>query len=68
MTKGIQSFALQGPAGTAYSFFLTAVILVNIASFVLSTEPDMDDYRGVCRTQDFGLEASGRIDWNPVRS
>ena len=38
----------QGSFGSAYSFFLTVVILVNIASFVLSTEHGMDDYRGVC--------------------
>eukprot|EP00913_Durusdinium_trenchii_P025331 g23781.t1 len=37
----------KGSFGSAYSFFLTVVILVNIASFVLSTEHGMDDYRGV---------------------
>lgn len=37
----------KGPYGSSYSFFLTVVILVNIASFVLSTEQKMDDYRAV---------------------
>eukprot|EP00438_Fugacium_kawagutii_P021120 Skav213910 [mRNA] locus=scaffold1439:213536:224696:- [translate_table: standard] len=38
---------LEGPYGSAYSFFLTVVILVNVASFILSTEQEMEDYRGV---------------------
>jgi len=37
----------KGPYGFAYSFFLTVVILVNVATFVLSTEQGMDKYRGV---------------------
>lgn len=41
------SFDAQGPYGFAYSFFLTVVILVNVATFVLSTEQGMDKYRGV---------------------
>ena len=43
----------QGPYGLSYSFFLTVVILVNIASFVLSTEQNMDDYRAVFESSDF---------------
>ena len=48
ISMNFRSTFCQGSFGSAYSFFLTVVILVNIASFVLSTEHGMDDYRGVC--------------------
>ena len=38
----------KGPLGSAYSFLLAAVILVNIASFMLSTEPSMTQHQPLC--------------------
>eukprot|EP00439_Symbiodinium_sp_Y106_P055861 s2154_g7.t2 len=35
----------KGPYGSTYSFLLTVVILVNIASFMLSTEPSMAEHQ-----------------------
>ncbi|OLP93137.1 hypothetical protein AK812_SmicGene25006 [Symbiodinium microadriaticum] len=35
----------KGPYGSTYSFLLTIVILVNIASFMLSTEPSMAEHQ-----------------------
>eukprot|EP00931_Biecheleriopsis_adriatica_P087518 TRINITY_DN61988_c0_g1_i1.p1 TRINITY_DN61988_c0_g1~~TRINITY_DN61988_c0_g1_i1.p1 ORF type:complete len:1129 (-),score=218.70 TRINITY_DN61988_c0_g1_i1:71-3457(-) len=34
----------EGPYGSAYNFLLTIIIVVNVASFVLSTEPGMHEY------------------------
>ena len=47
--SGMQTASLccspQGPYGSTYSFLLTVVILVNIASFMLSTEPSMAEHQ-----------------------
>ena len=37
----------KGPLGSAYSLSLTIVILVNVASFMLSTEPSMTQHQPV---------------------
>jgi len=37
----------KGPSGSVYSVLLAIVVLVNIASFVLSTEKSLEEYRPV---------------------
>ncbi|CAE7484007.1 KCND2 [Symbiodinium pilosum] len=43
----VEGISEEGPLGSAYSLSLTIVILVNVASFMLSTEPSMTQHQPV---------------------